>query len=198
MSYEFRYLRIQPDDDTETDLEDLIGLFLSYRRALWSAGIRTVEELLGTTEEELLAIPKFRKKGIEEAKYALSRYFAKTGAYQPFPRPESEIDPLREEVEVLFTDSLEQPLSSLELSEELLADLTKAGVKTINQLLVLTEDEIKSVSKTVSGQYQGLVSEVRLYLIKKGKRRIFPAHPFGTPAETVLEQISPDLTAGEE
>lgn len=198
----FYYQRKQPADTGETCLSEL-DLPLRLLHFLEKSNIHTAEELLGLSESELLNIQDVGKKTRSYLRGVMLDYLDKKGLERTFPRMETEIDPLRvypagQCKNDLFSEALKKSIGNIGISKKLQDELEANGLTTIDQLVVLTEHEIKSISKTVRKQYLGLISRARLYLIENEIDLIFPAQLPKTTAGTVLEQVSSNQTAKEE
>ena len=66
-------------------------------------------------------------------------------------------------------------LDALQISDELRAELRRAGLFTVNHIMELTSEEIERYgSSLMYEQYLGLIAAVRVYLRKNGKGGTFP------------------------
>ena len=66
-------------------------------------------------------------------------------------------------------------LDALQISDELRAELRRAGLFTVNHIMELTSEEIERYgSSLMYEQYLGLIAAVRIYLRENGKEGTFP------------------------
>ena len=66
-------------------------------------------------------------------------------------------------------------LDALHISDELRAELRKAGLYTVQHIMELTSEEIERYgSSLMYEQYLGLIAAVRIYLRENGKEGTFP------------------------
>ena len=66
-------------------------------------------------------------------------------------------------------------LGALQISDELRAELRKAGLFTVNHIMELTSEEIERYgSSLMYEQYLGLIAAIRIYLRENGKEGTFP------------------------
>ena len=66
-------------------------------------------------------------------------------------------------------------LDTLQISDELKAELRRAGLLTVNHIMELTSEEIERYgSSLMYEQYLGLIAAVRIYLRENGKEGTFP------------------------
>ena len=66
-------------------------------------------------------------------------------------------------------------LDTLQISDELRAELRRAGLFTVNHIMELTSEEIERYgSSLMYEQYLGLIAAIRIYLRENGKEGTFP------------------------
>lgn len=66
-------------------------------------------------------------------------------------------------------------LGALQISDELRAELRKAGLFTVNHIMELTSEEIERYgSSLMYEQFLSLIAAVRIYLRENGKEGTFP------------------------
>jgi len=66
-------------------------------------------------------------------------------------------------------------LGALQISDELRAELRKAGLFTVNHIMELTSEEIERYgSSLMYEQFLGLIAAIRIYLRENGKEGTFP------------------------
>ena len=66
-------------------------------------------------------------------------------------------------------------LDTLHISDELRAELRKAGLYTVQHIMELTSEEIERYgSSLMYEQHLGLIAAVRIYLRENGKEGTFP------------------------
>ena len=66
-------------------------------------------------------------------------------------------------------------LGALQISDELRAELRKAGLVTVNHIMELTSEEIERYgSSLMYEQFLSLIAAVRIYLRENGKEGTFP------------------------
>ena len=127
-----------------SDLRSIFSLDLSARtqNVLRAEGINTVKELVSKTEEELMWIPHFGKKGLKEVQEALSK----------------------RDLSLSKADSDWDSVYSLGLSSYTLTILRAEGIKTIEELANKTERELMQISYFRIRALQ----EVKMALARKG------------------------------
>ena len=66
-------------------------------------------------------------------------------------------------------------LDTLQITDELRAELKRAGLFTVSHIMELTSEEIERYgSSLMYEQYLGLIAAVRIYLRENGKEGTFP------------------------
>ena len=66
-------------------------------------------------------------------------------------------------------------LDALHISDELRAELRKAGLYTVQHIMELTSEEIERYGGSLMyEQYLGLIAAIRIYLRENGKEGTFP------------------------
>ena len=128
---------------------EALGLSVRSFNCLKRAKINTAQELMGKTEEELLSIRNLGRKSAEEIAAVMSRFdtasFLETDASGneiPEAEPSDELAPSDEEIPVIVAD--DRPIEALNLSVRSYNCLKRAKIKTVQQLLdISSEDLIK-------------------------------------------------------
>ena len=66
-------------------------------------------------------------------------------------------------------------LDTLQVTDELRAELRRVGLFTVNHIMELTSEEIERYgSSLMYEQYLGLIAAIRIYLRENGKEGTFP------------------------
>lgn len=110
----------------KSDIEELQLSTRSYY-ALTRLGIKTIEQLIGYTDQDLLKMWSFGTKSLEEVKSKLQKYGLRL-----------------KEVENKSMDN-EGDINELQLSDRLYEILKKAGINTIEQLIEYTDLDLLKI-----------------------------------------------------
>lgn len=126
-------------DTPITDFE----LSVRSRNCLKQMNLRTLGDLLRTTEPELLSYKNFGETSLNEIKALLSQKGFRLGqAAQPVPEPQ----PLRQQSLLRYTGdaatAMRKPISDLELSVRSRKCLQRLGISTLGELAMRSESEL--------------------------------------------------------
>lgn len=126
-------------DTPITDFE----LSVRSRNCLKQMNIRTLGDLLRTTEPELLSYKNFGETSLNEIKALLVQKGFRLGqSAQPIPEPQ----PLRQQSLLRYTGdaatAMRKPISDLELSVRSRKCLQRLGISTLGELAMRSESEL--------------------------------------------------------
>jgi len=144
-----------------TDFE----LSVRSRNCLRQMNIRTMGDLLRTTEPELLSYKNFGETSLNEIKALLSQKGLRLGqAAVPAPEPQ----PLRQQSLLRYTGdaatAMRKPISDLELSVRSRKCLQRLGISTLGELASRSESELL----TTKNFGQTSLSEIKRQLALHG------------------------------
>jgi DNA-directed RNA polymerase alpha subunit len=130
-----------PDPILEKSI-DVLGLGVRSSNSLKRAGIEIVGELVSKTEAELMELPNFGRKSIEDVRDALKKHklYLEGDADKPQDLPEVEgVGP--EEHDPI----LEMRIDELDLGVRSLNCLKREGIETVGDLISKTEKELMCI-----------------------------------------------------
>ena len=157
----------------ETPITDF-ELSVRSRNCLKQMNIRTMGDLLRTTEPELLSYKNFGETSLNEIKALLSNKGLRLGqAAQPAPEPQ----PLLRQQSLLrysgdAATAMRKPISDLELSVRSRKCLQRLGISTLGELTVRSESELL----TTKNFGQTSLSEIKRQLALHGLN-LRPSNP---------------------
>lgn len=129
---------------------EALGLSVRSYNCLKRSNINTAQELMGKTEEELLSIRNLGRKSAEEIVAVLSRFdlaaFWETdapGEESAEPEPSEESGTSEEQVLIWVAD--ERPIEALNLSVRAFNCLKRAKIKTVQQLLDMSSEDLLKI-----------------------------------------------------
>ena len=147
MAYDERNLRDRDSRDAVLDVPITdFELCVRSRNCLRQMNIRTLNDLLRTTEPELLSYKNFGETSLNEIKAMLAQKgFSLGHAVQPVEPPQ----PLRQHSLLRFSgdaaSAMRKPISELELSVRSRNCLQAANIRTIGELVRRDESELLNV-----------------------------------------------------
>jgi DNA-directed RNA polymerase subunit alpha len=147
MAYDERNLRDRDSRDAVLDVPITdFELSVRSRNCLRQMNIRTLNDLLRTTEPELLSYKNFGETSLNEIKAMLTQKgFSLGHAVQPVEPPQ----PLRQHSLLRFSgdaaSAMRKPISELELSVRSRKCLQRLGVTTLGELTVRSEAELLAI-----------------------------------------------------
>lgn len=152
--------------DNKGDIEELQLSTRSYS-ALTRSGVKTINQLIEYTDQDLLKLWNFGTKSLEEVKCKLQKYGLEIKA-----------------TETKLMDNNEDSINELQLSDRLYEILREAGINTVEQLVGYTDIELLQIRnlgmkylKEIHIKLQQYRPQFKVLLVAPGKEGIVATMP---------------------
>ena len=163
---------------------DNLGMSVRSTNCLHRAGIFTVEEFLKLTEEEMAAIRNLGRKSMEEImeKQRLYAAYVESGNWDAvIPETVAAQD---ETAEPTKGTVKKKRIQDSDMSVRAINGLTNAGIQTIEELLLLSEDQLYEVRNLGKKTIEEILVKIEEY------RQIIAALP-DEPITEIVESVDP-------